>query len=181
MLMDIKHRLQRFNKLRLQKTAFFMDVLSGEQYFKFQKYKYGPYDNGIDIISRNIKEFQDYHGVKKTDEAYQTLYNKLVSDHVNLKMQTLQPFVKEAAELVNKFSSDHELECVSTITYLLKDNKELDEDEIVSAFKAWSKDKADRFSESEIKKGIETLYEIRIIEKLLMGYVINQSYALNLN
>ncbi|QKY70258.1 macro domain-containing protein [Lentibacillus sp. CBA3610] len=180
-LMDIKHHLQRFNKLRLQKTAFYMDVLSGESYFKFQKYKFGPYDNGINIISRNIKEFQDYHGVKKTGEAYYILYNKLVSDQVNSKLQTLQPFVKEAAELVNKFSSDHELECVSTITYLLKENQELNEEEIVAEFKVWSKDKGDRFSESEIRQGIQTLYEARIIEKTLMGYIINQSHALHYN
>lgn len=180
-LMDIKHHLQKFNKLRLQKTAFYMEVLSGESYFKFQKYKFGPYDNAINIISRNIKEFQDYHGVKKTDEAYQILYNKLISDNVNSKLQTLQPFIKEAAELVNKFSSDHELECVSTISYLLKENQELNEDEIVSAFKSWSRDKADRFSESEIKKGIETLYEARIIEKTLMGYIISQSHSLHHN
>ncbi|WP_240374000.1 macro domain-containing protein [Bacillus piscicola] len=178
-LMDIKHHLQKFNKLRLQKTAFYMDVLSGEPYFNFKKHKYGPYDNAIPIISRDIKAFQDYHGVKKTDDAYQILYNKLVSDHVESKLGTLRPFIRGAAALVNKLTSDHELECVATITYLLKDNQELSEDEIVAVFKAWSNDKAERFSEAEIRKGIETLYGAEIIEKTLVGYTLSQLHTLH--
>jgi O-acetyl-ADP-ribose deacetylase (regulator of RNase III)/uncharacterized protein YwgA len=173
-LMEMKHHLHGFNKLRLQKTAFFMDVLSGESYFKFQRYKYGPYDNGIHIISQNIKEFQDYHGVKKTDDAYQILYNKLVSSNVISRLETLEPFVREAAKLVNQFSSDHKLECVSTIAFLLVENPNMDEGSIVSSFKAWSSDKAERFSELEIRAGIKLLYDLGIIEKTLVGYTISK-------
>ena len=28
--------------------------------FHFKKYKFGPYDHSIDIISRNIKEYVEY-------------------------------------------------------------------------------------------------------------------------
>lgn len=175
-LMEFKNYLKRFNRTRLQKAAFYMNILSGEPYFNFKKHKFGPYDNSINIISRKIREFQDYHGVSKTEEAYEILYNKLVSDQVKSKMETLQPYVEEASSFINQFSDDHELECVSTITFLLNENRELNEREIVLAFQAWSKDKAKRFTESEIKNGITKLSKANIIEKTLTGYIISSSH-----
>ncbi|MDV6377757.1 macro domain-containing protein [Sporosarcina sp. GW1-11] len=180
-LMDIKHHLKKFDTLRLQKTAFYMDVFSGQQYFNFARYKFGPYDNSISIVSRNIKEFQKYHGVKNTDEAYGILYNKIVSDHVESKLKTLQPFIEKAAKFVNTFKSNDELECLSTITYILKEKEELTRDEIVDEFKRWSEDKANRFSEDDINSGIDKLFEFHIVEKTLMGYTLNPSFANNQN
>lgn len=178
-LMNIKHHLNKFDTLRLQKTAFYMDIFSGQHYFNFTRHKYGPYDNSISIISRNIKEFQKYHGVKNTDEAYDILHNKLVSSHVESKLTNLQPFIEKAAEFVNAFKSNHELECLSTITYLLKEKEELTQAEIVDEFKRWSEDKANRFPEDDIIKGIYRLYESHIIEKTLMGYTLSRRIAIN--
>ena len=172
--MSIKHHLNKFDTLRLQKTAFYMDVFSRESYFNFTRHKYGPYDNSIAIISRNIKEFQKYHGVMNTEEAYGILYNKIVSGQVEFKLGTLVPFIKIAAEYVNNLSSNHELECLSTITYLLKEKGELSQEEIVDEFKCWSEDKANRFSKEEIINGIEKLFETDIIEKTLMGFTLSQ-------
>jgi O-acetyl-ADP-ribose deacetylase (regulator of RNase III) len=180
-LMNIKHHLNKFDTLRLQKTAFYMDVFSGEHYFNFTRHKYGPYDNSLAIISRNIKEFQKYHGVKSTEEAYGILYNKIVSGHVESKVENLQPFIKKAAEYVNTLNTNHELECLSTITYLLKEQEELTQAEIVEEFKHWSEDKAKRFSEEDIINGIDQLFEFHIIEKTLMGYTLNQSFDYNHN
>jgi O-acetyl-ADP-ribose deacetylase (regulator of RNase III) len=177
-LMNIKHHLNKFDTLRLQKTAFFMDIFSKENYFNFSRDKFGPYDNSIAIISRNIKEFQKYHGVKNTDEAYRILYNKIVSGQVELKLGTLEPFINKAAEYVNTLGSTHELECLSTITYLIKEKEELSQEEIVDEFKRWSEDKANRFSEEEIINGIEKLFETDIIEKTLMGYTLSQSHGI---
>lgn len=180
-LMNIKDHLNKFDTLKLQKTAFYMDVFSGEHYFNFTRHKYGPYDNSLAIISRNIKEFQKYHGVKSTQEAYDILYNKIVSGHVESKLGTLQPFIKKAAEYVNTFNTNHELECLSTITYLLIEKAELTQAEIVDEFKRWSEDKASRFSEDDIINGIDKLFNFHIIEKTLMGYTLNQSLAYNHN
>ena len=81
-------------------------------------------------------------------------------------MGTLEPFIQRAAEYVNSLSSNHELECLSTITYLLKEKEELSQEEIVDEFNYWSEDKAKRFSEEEIINGIDKLFETDIIEKL---------------
>ncbi|PSA96912.1 type II toxin-antitoxin system antitoxin DNA ADP-ribosyl glycohydrolase DarG [Bacillus halotolerans] len=178
-LMNIKQHLNKFDTLRLQKTAFYMEIFSGVNYFDFTRHKYGPYDNSIAIISRNIKEFQKYHGVNNTEEAYGILYNKIVSGQVEFKLGTLEPFIEKAAEYVNTLRSNHELECLSTITYLLKEKEELSQEEIVDEFKCWSEDKANRFSEEEIINGIEKLFDTEIIEKTLMGYMLSKSHAIH--
>ena len=49
-LMDIKMHLKKFNSLRLQKTAFFTNIFLQEEYFKFDKYKFGPYAYSIVIV-----------------------------------------------------------------------------------------------------------------------------------
>lgn len=149
-LMQIKHHLQKFGTLRLQKAAYYTDIFSNQHYFKFSRDKYGPYDNSIAIVSRAIKEFQKYHGVKNTDEAYEILYKKLVSDKTVTKLNALLPFVIQACTFVNSISTDHELECLATITYLIQESNYLDEGAVVDNFRLWSEDKAKRFTEAEI-------------------------------
>ena len=173
-LMDIKARLRKFDKLRLQKAAYFVDLFSNKRYFNFSAHKFGPYDHAIEIISKNIKEFQKFHGIKDTNEAKRILYNKIISENVNNKLAELDLPIKKACDFVNKFTNDEELECLSTICYLLDKNKSLTEDLIIKKFKLWSEDKANRFSENDILYGIDVLYKNRLIEKDLMnGYILN--------
>uniref|UniRef100_UPI002637D35F type II toxin-antitoxin system antitoxin DNA ADP-ribosyl glycohydrolase DarG n=1 Tax=Clostridium sp. TaxID=1506 RepID=UPI002637D35F len=146
-LMDIKGKLRRFDTLRLQKTAYFINIFSGENYFKFGRHKYGPYDNAIAIISKNIKEYQKYHNVKNTEEAYRILYKKIVSEKVENKLKELEPFIKKSTEFVNSISNNKELECLATVTYLIEEKNGLSEDEIINGFKSWSEDKANKYSE----------------------------------
>ncbi|MEG6617391.1 macro domain-containing protein [Peptococcaceae bacterium 1198_IL3148] len=173
-LMEMKKRLNHFNTLRLQKTAYFLNIFSSQNYFNFKRYKYGPYDNSIAIISKNIKEFQKYHNVKDTKEAYGILYNKIVSGHVEAKLTQLLPSIEKAANYVNSINSNHELECLATIMFLIDEQKGLSQGEILEQFKLWSEDKAKRYTDNEILEGIDRLYNSNIIEKDLLGcYKIN--------
>lgn len=173
-LMEIKEKLDKFDTLRLQKTAYFTNVYSKQSYFKFKRYKYGPYDNSIAIISKNIREFQKYHNVKNTSEAYTILYNKIVSDKVESKLKELQPFIEQSAIFVNSITTNHELECLSTVTYLIEEQKSLTDYEVIDSFKKWSKDKESRYTEDEIIDAIKKLYQLNIIEKTLAGYSITR-------
>lgn len=172
-LMQIKAKLNKFDTLRLQKTAYFLNIFSNQDYFKFKKHKYGPYDNSIAIISRNIKEFQNYHNVKNTEEAYKILYNKIISDRVEKKLIQLNPFINKSAKFVNSIETNHELECLATIVFLISEKKVLDESEILIEFKEWSVDKASRFTEEDIIQGVNKLYKLNIINKTFTGYSIS--------
>lgn len=169
-LMSIKIDLNKFNTLRLQKTAYFMNIFLQESYFKFQKHKYGPYDNSIAIISKNIKEFQNYYNTKDTKEAYKIAYNTIISNKSDSKLKVLEPALKKALEYVNQIPNDSFLECIATICYLIEVNNLESENDIVKSFKSWSEDKARRFSEEDILKGIEYLNSTNIVTKTLVGY-----------
>lgn len=169
-LMELKHQLRVFNKFRLQKSGYFMNLAAHKEFFKFTAYKYGPYDHSIDIVSQRIREFQQYHGTKSTEEAKAILYNKLVSDSVNNAMEQLLPAIEKSCAFVNGISTDHELECLSTICFLIEHNGAMSSDDIILGFKQWSKEKAGRFKDAEILHGIETLCSYGLLEKQLSGY-----------
>ncbi len=169
-LMRIKMRLRKFSTLRLQKTAYIMDVLSEKPYFHFKKDKYGPYDHSIDVISRSIKEFQKYHDTKNTYEAYNIALNKLISEKTTSKLDALLPLVEKASDYVNSVPDNQTLECLTTILFILNANGDLEKDQIVEVFKNWSEDKAKRFSENEIKQGLVYLCNTGMVERTLIGY-----------
>lgn len=169
-LMEIKHQLHQFNKLRLQKAAYFINVFSHKKYFDFTAYKYGPYDHSIDVISRKISEFQKYHNAQTTEEAKFILYNKIVSESIKKTINDLFVPIRKACIFVNLINDDHELECLSTICFLIGQTGSMTSEEIIAGFKNWSREKANRFSEEEILTGIQKLYAIGIIEKSLIGY-----------
>lgn len=175
-LMQIKKNLIKFDTLRLQKTAYFINIFSNQNYFNFKRHKYGPYDNSIAIISKNIKEFQKYHDVKNTDEAYTILYNKIVSENVEGRLSQLNQYIERASDYVNSIKTNHELECLATIIYLISEQKVLSESEIIANFKQWSEDKASRYSNDDILKGISKLHSSNIIEETLTGYTIVNSF-----
>lgn len=175
-LMEVKNRLIKFDTLRLQKTAYFINIFSSQNYFHFKRHKYGPYDNSIAIISKNIKEYQKYHNINDTKEAYRILFNKLISSGVETKLMQLLPAVEKSANFVNSITSNHELECLATIVYLIDEQKALVKEEIVEQFKLWSEDKANRYSDNDILQGVDKLYDSNIIDKDLTGYVLKNNY-----
>lgn len=169
-LMQMKFHLTDFGKIRLQKTAYLVDVLSGQNYFNFKRDKYGPYDYSIEIVSKNIKEFQRFHNVT-TKKAYEIAYQKLTSDTVFSKLEVFSPYIKEVSQIINTLK-DKEVECLATIIFLIDEKDCLTNEEIITGFKSWSLDKAKRFTESDISNIIDFAEQNYLICKNLTGYVI---------
>lgn len=172
-LMDIKLNLDKFNSLRLQKTAYFINIFLGESYFRFKKHKYGPYDNAIPIISKDIKAFQTYYGTKNTKEAYEIAFRTIISEQSKDKLSYIKPAINSACKYVNIIKTDKDLECISTVLFLIDNNNLNNKEEVIKLFKGWSEDKSNRFSELDIEQGLEYLIKTNIIAKTLVGYEIN--------
>ncbi|MBE6876542.1 MAG: Appr-1-p processing protein [Ruminococcus sp.] len=173
-LMNIKFNLQKdkFNKIGLQKTAYFMNVLSSTEYFHFKKEKYGPFDYSIEIISKNIQEFQKYYGVQTTKEAYDILIKKIISQPIQEKLDFYMPFIIEASKFTNQCTTTEEVEGAGTALFIIQQNKTIEINDIILQFKQWSDDKAKRFSNDEIKKAVISLETFGFIENTLYGYQI---------
>lgn len=67
------------------------------------------------------------------------------------------------------------MECLSTIYFLIERNGPMCEEQILDGFKLWSEDKAARFDNIDILKGIEKLEQDGIIEENLVGYFLFSS------
>lgn len=172
-LMQIKFHLKNFSSFRLQKTAFFVNLFSKKDYFKFTGYKYGPYAHSIEIISRNIREFQKYHNVKDTKEAYNILYTKLISKRTDTTIADFDISIQKACNFVNNISTTHDLECIATVAFIIKNNPSITEDVIIANFKNWSEHKSKEFSNDEILSAIKYLYNKELLSKDIIGYYIS--------
>jgi len=170
-LLKTRIQLKKVNKIRLQKASFMLNYYLGEEYFKFDKWHYGPYSHSIDVVARSLGEYQKYYNLTNSEDTYKQLYNVICSKKTEEKMNKLLPAIEKAAKYVNKINTDKKMEGVTTALFLIqKNNKSLDSDAIVAEFKAWSEDKAQRFSEDYIRECIDYLEETGIIQINIFGF-----------
>lgn len=167
-LMSFKSNLSKFNNLRIQKTGYFMNLFLGKDYFKFSKYKYGPYAHSIEILSKDIKEFQDFYKIN-TEEALNLAKTMLISESVEQKLSSLNKAIHEATIFVNEVTDDEDIELLSTICYLLESEEELTLTGITHHIKEWSQRKADKFNENKILQALNYLQDKHIIQLNLLG------------
>ena len=170
-VMQIKMQLEKCTALRLQKTAFLMNYFYGEEYFKFDKYKYGPYSYSLELIAKNIGEYQKCYNILDTEETYNMVYRTLCSAKTENKLAGLNIAINQAVTYVNKIKDIKFLEGISTVLYLVETqkNNNITAKDIQKLFKAWSADKAARFSEKEIGDCIQYLEDTGLIEKNVIG------------
>lgn len=159
--MDLKKR----TAIRLQKTGYFINYFMGEEYFKFDKWKFGPYSYPIEIVSRNLKAYQDYFNLSNSKDTYEQIYKVIVSKKTEEKLIKLNPAIEKATKYVNEISSDKKLEGVATVLFIIQKNNQINEERIINKFKEWSDDKAKRFAKKYIKECIYYLENTNIISK----------------
>lgn len=168
-LLDIRLNLKKFNRIRLQKTGYFVNLFSEEEYFKFDKWKYGPYSHSIDIVAKNIKEYQEYYGIDNSKTTFEQIYQVICSEKVDNKFNKLHKAVQKATEYVNRIRTDKKLEGVATVLYLVQNGSPKNKAQLVDAFKSWSEDKANRFSKKYILECTDYLEESSIISLDICG------------
>lgn len=175
-LLDIRMNLKRFNSIRLQKAGFFTNLFLGETYFSFDKWKYGPYSHSIDIVAKNIKEYQEYYDIDNSKETFEQIYRVICSEKVNKQFAKMHIAVLKATDYINQIRTDKKLEGIATVLYLVQNGMTKNREQLVIQFKNWSEDKANRFSEKYILECIEYLENTGIISLDIYGnYVLTQN------
>ena len=168
-LLDIRLNLKRFNNIRLQKAGYFTNLFLEEEYFKYDKWKYGPYSHSVDIVARNIKEYQEYYGIDNSQATFEQIYQIICSEKVDSKFDKLHIAVKKSTEYVNAIRTDKKLEGISTVLYLVRNGKKKNKEQLIKSFKEWSIDKANRFSDKYILECIDYLEQTLIISVDICG------------
>jgi len=174
LLMMLKLKLNKFNKLRIQKAAYLVNIFSGQNYFKFGKNHFGPHAYSIDILSRDIREFQTYYQVN-THDALDRSIQTLASDSTLNKLDNFIPYLDKVGELVNSIDDDRLLELITTLIFLIDNHRELTLDQIVEEVHSWNDHKKKSFDEyviGDMTKELEKLGIIRM--SLLEKYEMNE-------
>lgn len=157
--------LSKPNALRLQKTGYFINYFLEEEYFKFAKDKRGPYSQTIDVIQKNIKEYLTYYNLESLKAVYEHVYKVIVSKKTEEKLDKLNLAVKKAIDYVNAIDEDEKLEGIATALFIIKQNNQINQEDIITHFKNWSEDKAARFDAVSIQECISYLEESCIISR----------------
>lgn len=168
-LIQLKAHLKKRNNLRLQKAAYFTNIYFSNDYFKFQKHKCGPYDHFIDIITKNIEEYQKFHNLNNMSEIYTSVYQTICSQKTSDTLKKFEKPIKNSTAFINNLTDDLDVEGTATIHFLLKTNGPLSKEKITKGFKNWSPDKAKRFSEQRIEKDIQFLEKQGLIFQNIIG------------
>lgn len=136
-----------------------------ERFITTKKMKFDPYSYPIEIISKKLKEYQDYYNLSNSRDTYEQIYKVIVSRKTEEKLVKLNPAIKKATMYVNEISSDKKLEGVATVLFIIKKNSQINEEGIINSFKEWSEDKAKKFTKKYIQECISYLEETNIIIK----------------
>lgn len=179
LLIKIKGKLDRFSSFRLQKAAYFMNIFSGEEFFKFDRYKYGPYSHSIEICSRTIKEYQEYYNISTTDTE-KLVYNNIISDRIADISNKYTIAVLKAASFSNSITLDKTLEIVSTVLYLVSKFPDKQTDFLYAEYLKWPKEKIDVIDEKILTITLENLVNSNIIQSTLLGHCVLNSNKSNL-
>lgn len=167
-LMQLKFNLVKFDKIRLQKCAYFFNIFSGQTYFSFERAKYGPYAHSIDILSKQIKEYQSFYNID-TSKAYELAHKELVSESIANKLEQYRIFIIKSSSIVNNVKSQKDLEVLASVSRVIEEHKEIDEIGINNEIKHWSERKKEMMSGKEIKNALNELLNYNIIQQTVMN------------
>jgi len=167
LLLQIRMGLKKPTRLRLQKTAYFFDVFAKERYFRFQRHIYGPYDHSIEILSRQIKELEDYYHVD-AHGCMDLCKQQIISKQVEKRWGAFQVPMSQAIDFINRIISDSEMELLATVCYIVEEASRSEAD-IIREVQAWSERKRQMFSVEKIHEAIVNLYDGGIITRDVLG------------
>ncbi len=167
-LVKMKQSLHKFNKIRLQKCGYFINMFLGDSYFRFVKEKYGPYSHDMEIVANKIAEYSSFYNIMDTAKLYDAIYQTICSKKADEKIAVLNEPIIKAVDFVNTIESDHVLEGIATTMFLLCE-KQCSEEEVWNGFLQWPGDKAERFSRNEIGNYIAQLEMAGLVSRNLLG------------
>lgn len=172
-LAALRTRIAKATKLKLQKAAYFFNVLSGTDYFKFTEHKYGPYCVAIDHMSRTIRDYLDYWSLKTEDMVDDGKKRRLAGTDVD-RLENWLPAIEAASALCNDLT-DSRLEAAATLHAVIAKQGPITLADATPVFLSWSPEKSSKFKERDVADAMELLEERGLVAKGLAGYEVASS------
>lgn len=168
--MEIKTNLEHFSSFRLQKAAFMVDYIENTNYFKFDAHHYGPYSHSLELVAKQISEFQSHHKIN-TAEAQKILETKLQSDSFYRTINSKKINIDAASKFINSIKENRRLELITSVLYIVHTQSSLTAQEVPQKIFDWSDRKKELFDLQEINAAVNYLEQHKIVEIDVFGKI----------
>ncbi|WP_309892539.1 macro domain-containing protein [Archangium sp.] len=166
-LAGLRSRLNHPTRLNIQKAAYFFNVLSGTDYFRFTEHKYGPYCVGIEPMFNTIRDYLAYTKMDATQMLTDGLGRRLAGGEAD-RLSTWAPVI----DAVSRFCNQHtkHLEALATAHAVIASTREpVKLEEVVDKFLAWSPEKSERFGPADVSAAVSMLEREGLVRRSLLG------------
>jgi O-acetyl-ADP-ribose deacetylase (regulator of RNase III) len=177
-LAAIRSELTNPTKLNIQKAAYFFNVFWGEQYFKFNAYRYGPYSVALEPMFATIRDYLAFVGAQASELASRAMSTNLKGADAE-RLAKMLVAVRSAAKYCN--ARESRLELLATAHAVVERSPEASEHDVVDSFLGWSPEKAKRFGPAHVTAALEELMNDGLVRKTLLGYVVQSPVTRNGN
>ncbi|EAK0980532.1 Appr-1-p processing protein [Campylobacter lari] len=168
--LKIKSELKFHKELIAQKAIFFLIFFSKKEFFKFESYKFGPYCHPVEIVRKEVTEYFEFHGYKKTKKdgkKISELMLKEIASKKNIeKIEKIKNYIPMACEFCNSMKDIKQLEVVATILHILVLHNKMSADDIVSFFlQKYPKKHPQSYDKKNILENIKWLISKKILKE----------------
>jgi len=146
----------RMSLLEVQKIAYFLHEVGALPRLKFEKHLYGPYSENLNHVLQAMEgHFIRGYGDRTSGAEIHLLEGaKEEAERLLDKHSEAKGYLKQVSDLIFGFETPYDLELLSTVDWILKENssKVNDSDYIVKSVQAWNHRKKKMFSANDIEQ-----------------------------
>ena len=172
-LMEIKGKLNRFNKSRLMIATYFVNCYSKYKYFEFSIANDLPYDRNVELISDKIKAFQKFYNVYSLAESQLLLRNKLISKSVESKFTNMETAITKGCALVNSIENDSKLKELTSLFFIIEQTQPIAFEELALKFSNSYNFFPENNNQTSILSNLEILEQKSLIRSSMLGIMID--------
>lgn len=168
--LKIKYESEFHKELIVQKAMFFLNFFSKKEFFKFKPYKFGPYSYSIEKVQRDLSEYFEFHGCKKTKKdgkkISDLMLKEIISKKNNEKIESIKDYIPIVCDFCNKIKDAKQLEVIATILHILMIHGNMSADDIIIFFlEKYPKKNPQSYDKKIISENIEWLISKGILKK----------------
>lgn len=154
-----------FDRISLQKIAYFLHVLGVDFKLKFARHLYGPYS---ETLKKAFIAFEN-HGMISgftTGERQSHVTNggcAVADDFLRSFDQGSEEIINRLSKLIQGYESPYGLELLASVHWLAHHEGHYPVDKIIDEMMGWNENKRNSFSEDAIRVAYERLFEDRLL------------------
>jgi O-acetyl-ADP-ribose deacetylase (regulator of RNase III)/uncharacterized protein YwgA len=155
-----------FDRISLQKIAYFLQALGVNFQLRFERNLHGPYSETL----KNAFIAFDKHGMvsgfhHENRRSHVTRSGYAIADeYLNNADKDSGLIIDRLDKLIQGYESPYGLELLSSIHWLADHERCFPVEKVIEAMKAWNDDKRNSFDENSIRLAYKRLYDDQLID-----------------